>query len=300
MIARIHLRHFKGISADQEIGPYNLFVGRNGAGKSARTQALTIAILGYIPGESKQPGAIFTTYASGPEMIVAFETDQGQRFARKFRQGEDGEAKQILSLNGKAITQHQLDRALLDMGNPRVFDLRAFTELSEQKKIEALLDLSPPSKDLQRVTQGIAESEERINRLRSDARAKKMVVEQLTGERASLQLPSGTLAEIQAEIAEKQKALMEAQAELTAAQVAEQKRRDEEAAKEREKRAAEEAARREEKAREEGKAQGRAEVKKEIPPAAKLPPPLYTPPFDHYLDILLRVKQALEETGCEI
>ncbi|MFH2074719.1 MAG: hypothetical protein ABIJ57_05145, partial [Pseudomonadota bacterium] len=81
---------------------------------------------------------------------------------------------------------------------------------------------------------------------------------------------------------------------------AEQKRRDEGVAREREKKAAEEAARREEKAREEGKAQGRKEAEKEIPPAAKLPPPVSVSAPDTCLDILTRVKQALEETGCEI
>jgi chromosome segregation ATPase len=228
--------------------------------------------------QAKQPSAIYSSHASAPEMIVAFETDSGQRFARKYRVSEDGSVSQSVNLNGKSLNQKQVDRALMDLGNPRIFDLRAFNELSEQKKIEFLLALSPPSADLRKMESEMTETDEQINRLRADIRAKKMVIEQLAEERAGLKLPAGTLAEIQAEIEAKSADHEKAQDELKKAELEEQKRKDEEAAKERERIAREKAEAKARREKEEAEARERQAKKNEA-------------------DALKRVEEAQKELG---
>ncbi len=235
MVTKIIARDFRGLSFDQEIDQFTLFSGPNGSGKSSRTNALILAVMGYLPSDqAKRAMDIYATHASGPEMVVAFETDSGQRFSRKYKISPEGNGLQIIGLNGKAVNQKQIERVLIDLGNPMVFDLRSFNDLSEQRKIEFLLELSPPSKELHKIEQDLAEAEEKINDLRGKTRAKKGIIEQLSGERSALKLPAGTLAEIQAEIKAKTADLDKAQEDLKAEELAEQKRKDEEAAKERE------------------------------------------------------------------
>lgn len=242
VISKIIAKDFKGLSFEQEIGQYTIFIGANGAGKSARSQALTIAILGFLPqDQAKQPSTIYATHGIVPEMIVGFENDAGDVLIRKYKSDSEGVVSLYVTLNGKPVTQKTLDRALLSLGNPQIFDLRAFNELSEQKKIEFLLSLSPPSGDLRQIESEVMRADERVNSLRIDIRGKKGTIEQITGERAGLQLPAGTLAEIQAEIKDKEATLEETQKELKDLELAEQKRKDEEKAKEREQRAKEEA-----------------------------------------------------------
>ncbi len=226
MIKKIYARNFKGLNFDQEICRFTLLVGPNGSGKSARSQALTLAIMGYLPSDGqKLPSAIFQTHASGPEMIVALENQTGARFARKYRMSPDGSVSQEAGLNGKKLNQKQIERTLADLGPPRVFDLREFNLLSEQKKIELLFSLSPPSEDLGKMTRDLSMAEEKENQARAQLRGKKGSIEDLTMAKAGMNLPAGTLAEVQGEIREKEKQLAQAEEELrrTELEEAEQK-----------------------------------------------------------------------------
>ena len=241
MITKIFARNFKGGSWDQDLDQFNLFVGKNGSGKSARSQAATLTIMDYLPSDQdKQPSAIFKTHATGEEMITGVEIS-GSRFTKKWKAGEDGTVTREISLNGKKIPGKLVDRTLIELGNPRIFDLQSFNKLSEDKQIEFLLALSPPSGDLKKINLDLYDTDEKEKRLRADIRGKRMVIEQLSGEKSALKLPAGTLAEIQTEIKTKTADLEKAQEELKAAELAEQKRQAEIAAKERERVAKEKA-----------------------------------------------------------
>lgn len=54
MIKKILAHNFKGLSFEQPLEQYNLFLGPNGTGKSARSQGLTLAIMGYLPSDAKK------------------------------------------------------------------------------------------------------------------------------------------------------------------------------------------------------------------------------------------------------
>lgn len=324
MISKIFARNFKGLDFDQELGPLTLFVGANGVGKSARAHALTLAVLGYLPqDQAKQPGAIYATHGSGQEMIVAFEA-KGARFARKYKRGEDGAVSHTCSLDGKAIPQKNIERVLFDLGSPVIFDLRAWMELSEQKKIEFLLELSPPSADLRKINQELLDLDEKEKKLRAELRAKKMVVEQLTGERAAIKLPAGTLAEIQAEIKAKEEDLAQAQEELKRLEIEQREARakeeaerkavaEAEAVKVREAKAAEASRAREAMAAEKVKqaeatvkvlketiGRNEAELKNLMAKAAAEFKPSLRPEYPpDCLESLRAVKAVLQDSGCE-
>lgn len=263
MIEKIFARNFKGLSFDQEISQYTLFVGPNGVGKSARCQALTIAVLEYLPADQKkQPGAIYAIHATGEEMIVGFETG-GSRLTRKYRPTSEGASLET-SLNGKKLTAKLVTRTLMDLGNPRIFDIREFTELSEQEKINFFLALSPPSGDLRKVNLAMYEADEKEKKLRGAARAKEGIIEQLTAEKAALKLPAGTLAELQEEIKQKSMDLEKARQDLKDAELAEQQRKD---AAEAERKRLEDLEKEKEKTLEaltKGKEEGKAEAKQEM------------------------------------
>ena len=303
MIEKVFATGFKGREIDQELGRYTLICGPNGSGKSARTQALTLACLGYLPqDQAKLPSVIHATHASADEMEVGIEID-GKRFSRRYREG-----KHEAFLDGNKVPQKSVEKVLLELGNPKVLDLRAFNDLSDAGKIDYLLALFPPDGDLKTVEKDLSVLDDREKKLRVDLKAAKQVVERLTKERSGMELPAGTLAEVKAKIAETEKALSESQDELK-----------EEEAKAREKKAAENATKEavekakteaEQKSKDAQKAKKEAEAKVAVKPAAFSVIGKATSPvpdanrlgFDNGIrkgiEALEQVKHTLVKAGC--
>ena len=221
MITKIIAKGFKGLDFEQPLGRYNLLIGPNGAGKSARTQALTLAVLGYLPSDGrKQPGAIFDIHSfRGEGFSVGFETEGGRTFARHYKRDGAGAGLVNVSKDGKKIAQKQIERALIDTGDPKVFDLGEFMGLSDQKKIDTIFSLFPPSGDLSKIDAEIADLVSREPGLRSNIKAASLVIEKLTTEKAALDLPSGTLAEVRAEIKAKETTLEHTRRDLRTAEI---------------------------------------------------------------------------------
>ncbi len=231
MINKILARNFKGLSFDQDIDQYNLISGPNGAGKSARSHALQIAILGYLPSDgNKQPSTIYSTHGSKVEMIVGFEVN-GDRFGHRFKPNAEGTITHDVSFKGKKLSEKEVPRVLIELGDPQIFDLKAFNDLSGNKKVEFLLERFPPAGDIRQLDENIIKLEEKEKALRADLRGAKSSIERLSMERVGLKLPSGTLAEIQAEIKAKEKDLEDAQEELKCQEIAEKEKEAAEKAK---------------------------------------------------------------------
>lgn len=293
MIQKILARNFKGISFDQEIDQYTLLIGPNGSGKSARAQALQIAILGYLPSDgNKQPSAIYATHGAKVEMIVGFEVN-GERFGRRFKPDPDGTIIHDVSFKGKKLSQKEVPRVLIDLGDPQIFDLKSFNELSANKKVEFLLERFPPAGDIRPMDAKILKLEEKEKILRADLRGAKSSIERLSMERVDLRLPSGTLAEIQAEIKAKEKELEEAQEELKRQEIAEKEKEAAEKARLK----AEEKARKEaeEKAREEKKRQDVAIQEALIAKERELMAKEKASPKEELLDEIVALDSTLKE-----
>lgn len=334
MLTKILSKDFKGLSFTQDLEQYNLFLGGNGVGKSARSQALTLAIIGYLPSDGrKKPGDIFAIHSdNGKPFSVGFETNLDgvkQVFSRTFRNG-DG-VSQDVACNKTKLKREQIERVLLELGDPRIFDLKDFIELSEQKKIDLVFSLFPPEKDLgnlEEELEAIAEKEKPANQ---EIKALELTISNLTKDRSEISIPAGTLAEVRKEITDKETAVAEAMAGLKEIEIkereekakadaeakakieadrvkakaeAEAKKREEDNKKqaEKEKEKAVEAA--EQKGREEGKAEAKIESQTANEPATRAFKPgivhedLLLWSSENVLADIFKIRETMERAGC--
>ena len=251
MITKIVGTNFKGLTFSQPLGRLNLLVGPNGSGKSARTQALILAVMGYIPGGAKKNAEILGAYGTENSMTVGFEADV--LFERGFVRTGDA-VSQGFKIAGGRVKEPEFQKSLGLHGNPRIVDISAFMELSDQKKIDAVFSLYPPAGDVNKIQGEIDVAREKINTLVAKARTSEAAAARLVA--AKPPLPAGTLADVTGKIAETAESLRVARKELVDAQVAEGARLAKEKA---EKQAADAAAQL--KARQEKDAQKAAEQK---------------------------------------
>lgn len=89
-IKSISAVNFKGRSFKNDLAPITVFVGNNFAGKSSRTEAMTLALASFIPGIEKKPGSIFERLASGKVMSVKTDFDEGKFISREYNQTAKG------------------------------------------------------------------------------------------------------------------------------------------------------------------------------------------------------------------
>lgn len=83
-ITNISATNFKGRSFSNPLAPITVLVGDNFAGKSSRTEALTVAIAGYLPGIEKTPGKIMDRLASADQMAVMAQFSDGRFMGREY------------------------------------------------------------------------------------------------------------------------------------------------------------------------------------------------------------------------
>lgn len=70
-------RNVKGCTFEHDLAPVTLFHGDNWAGKTARLDALTLALAGYLPGVANKPNEVFDRVASGNPLNVRAQADDG-------------------------------------------------------------------------------------------------------------------------------------------------------------------------------------------------------------------------------
>ena len=104
-ITKIEARNIKGLTFSEDVADITVFQGRNFTGKTARLNAATFALTGYIPGCAKTNAGIFSL-SSGAEMECGIEWDDSSQWRR------------CLTQKGKSIkldaTDHALDAVTLD------------------------------------------------------------------------------------------------------------------------------------------------------------------------------------------
>jgi hypothetical protein len=200
MITQLIGTNIKGLTFAQDIDPLTLFVGANGAGKSARSQALILALMGYIPGSGKTNADILENYGSGDTLIVGVKI-KDTLFERGYVR-KDGKVSQGFKVGGKAAKEGEFNIMLGAHGAPKAIDIGAFMALSDQKKIDAVFDLYPPETDISKIVQDIDTTKANINNLTARAKSTEDAAARLTTARAAVQLPVGTLADIHSQVVE--------------------------------------------------------------------------------------------------
>lgn len=219
MITQINGEGVKGLSFKQPLGKLNLFVGPNGVGKSARCAALMLTILGYAPTANGKPirknDEILDAFGDGKKMFVGIETDDKTHLLRRFSRENDS-VSQVQMVDRKKATREGFGQALAGM---KALDLGAFLSLSDQKKIDTIFSLFPLSEDTKGLDARIEELKEKQNRTDSQLRTLGATIERLLKATAQIELPSGTAAETDKEIADTEAALKAARQQLLDARV---------------------------------------------------------------------------------
>lgn len=221
MITHIKTKGFKGFNIDEDIPAKALFYGKNRSGKSSRAAAAALTILGYIPfatKPSKNNADILNDYGVGDALTVSVVFN-GVEFERHFYRTDKG-VSQRLRVDKKKHSAADFAVELEKAGSPRIIDVNAFMSLSDQKKIDSLFDLFPPSANLKNLDSEIEKAKKEVSRLEKQERTNTAVIQRLTASKSEIQLPAGTLAEIQADIKKLTEEVKTAQDELKQAEIA--------------------------------------------------------------------------------
>ncbi|MFA5323850.1 MAG: hypothetical protein WC373_14355, partial [Smithella sp.] len=205
----------KGLDFNQPIQQKTIFIGPNGSGKSSRTQALTLALLGYVPGAAKTNAEILENYGSADILVTGFEL-AGTIFERAWQRSvAGGSVKELFQINKKKCGKEAFQMKLGELGAPKIFDLSLFMDLSDQKKIDFLLSLYPVEANLSELESLIETNKKNILLLEDKARSTEKAAAALVASKATMKLPAGSLAETTAAIEKAEVGLSAAEKELS-------------------------------------------------------------------------------------
>jgi exonuclease SbcC len=154
MIKEINGKNLKGQTFNQELTGKDIFIGRNGSGKTTRIQAIGGSMLGYIPGNGKTAHDTFKL-ATGNEVTIGMKVDEFE-FSRTFERQEKYDKKMgktnisisesVVVLPGQGETNDTQKRARIEneIGSfPVMLDFNNFLELSDAKRRDFVYSLSP-------------------------------------------------------------------------------------------------------------------------------------------------------------
>ncbi len=220
MITAVTAHNFKGATFQAPLGGKVLVVGPNGAGKSSRSQALQLAVLGYVPGAGKRNADILGAFhdGEGKDLRAGVVLESGKKLERRFtRSSRTGAVSQEMYAGGIKCSAPEFARALADVA---VVDLSVFLGLSDAKKIDELFRLFPPEGNVRDIAAKIEAQAKRIAALEREERDATSLVSNVTAKKTSIQLPAGTMADKQAEIDKAEADLAQARADLEAERIA--------------------------------------------------------------------------------
>jgi hypothetical protein len=125
-ITKIEARNMKGLTFSEDVADITVFQGRNFTGKTARLNAATFALTGYIPGCAKTNAGIFSL-SSGSEMECGIEWDDASQWRR------------CLTQKGKSIKLDATDNAL----DAVTLDASVYFDASPKARREMILRHCP-------------------------------------------------------------------------------------------------------------------------------------------------------------
>ena len=219
MIAEVFAQNFKGATFKAPLGKLTLVVGPNGAGKSSRSQALQLAILGYVPGTAKRNADIMDAFCTGKEkeLRVGIVLGGGHKIERRFSRSRSGSVSMEAYSGGVKVRADDFARALAGVS---VVDLSVFLGLSDTKKIDELFRLFPPKGDARALAEKIEQQMKLLNGLERQEQDATRTVATIQAQRTKIELPAGTLADKLAEIEAADADLRQARADLEAERIA--------------------------------------------------------------------------------
>ena len=202
MIEHIKTKGFKGFDISEPVHPKTIYTGKNKSGKSSRSHAIALTILGYIPfaaKTNKKAADILNDFGVGDSLTTAI-TLNGVEFERHFSRAGSGSVSQRLRVDQKKVSASDFAVDLSRAGDPRIVDVNDFMLMSDQKKIDVLFSLFPPDADLKSLESKIDNAKTTVNELQAKERTFLSVIQRLTASKNDIQLPAGSLPEIRANI----------------------------------------------------------------------------------------------------
>lgn len=198
MIKSIVARNLKGMTFSRDIGQRTLVIGPNGSGKTAVRIAACLAVNGHLPGIKTNPD-IHSAFASMDALAVGVALD-GTTVHRQWKRSPKGNVSQTFMVDRRKSTKEQYVEAIMLNGNPKIFDVSLFMDLSAKKKAEYLFSLYPPAGDVAKIEKNIEANKSDINKKQSKLASNKDFIAKTMAARNEMDLPAGTLAEVKAEI----------------------------------------------------------------------------------------------------
>ncbi|MGE4537638.1 MAG: ATP-binding protein [Desulfovibrio sp.] len=220
MIPAVIAHNFKGATFKAPLKGLTLVVGPNGSGKSSRSQALQLAVLGYVPGAGgKQNAAILDAFKSqdGKDLRAGVVLENGTKLERRWQRSTKGTVSQDLHVGGIRVKPDEYARALADVA---LVDLSVFLGFSDAKKVDELFRLFPPEGNVRDIAAKIEAQAKRVNDLERQEREAMTAVATVLSRRSNIQLPAGTMADKQHEIEQAEADLKQARADLEAERIA--------------------------------------------------------------------------------
>lgn len=152
MIKEIRIEGMKGTNTTQELTGRDLILGRNGAGKTTRMQAMSLVMNGYVPGRGKTAAEIFKM-ASEDTMTVGLATENFEAtrsYVKSSKVGKTGEQEVTISQKvyispsqGETTIKQKESRIKEELGDfPVMLDFGAFTEMTDSQKRDFIYGLS--------------------------------------------------------------------------------------------------------------------------------------------------------------
>jgi len=222
MIQHVRTVGFKGFDIDEDVPLKAIYNGRNMSGKSARAAAMALAVYGHIPFSTagKRPGDILESF--GGESLVVSVTINGTEFARKFARDAKGTVKQSVQMDRKKASKENFAILLNKSGAPRIADIAEFMKQSEAKKVDTLFDLFP-NPELASIDTEIEEAKADVSNLEKKKAGAEATVQRLTNSKQKIELPAGSIAEVQDEINKTETQIVELEEEIKQAEIEEAK-----------------------------------------------------------------------------
>lgn len=150
-IKQIQMSGIKGQEEKQDLTGRDIIIGNNGAGKTTRLQAMSLAALGYVPGKGKTAADTFEL-ASEDTMTVGIDTELCgifRSYIKSSKLASDGtrDVKITQKINvypseGERSNKEKEQRIIREVGDfPAMLDFGSFIELSDNKKRDFIYNL---------------------------------------------------------------------------------------------------------------------------------------------------------------
>ncbi|MFA5169824.1 MAG: hypothetical protein WC420_03805 [Candidatus Paceibacterota bacterium] len=157
-IEEIIMQHIKGQNCRQKLTGRDIIQGKNGSGKTTRSQAIGLAMLGYVPGSGRTAQDTFKL-SSSDIMTAGIKLDDFE-MSRTFTRSEKENPKTFLkdvSISqeidvspsmGERLNSDKEKRIIDELGSfPVMLDFNEFLSLSDSKRRDFFYSMSPVAAD---------------------------------------------------------------------------------------------------------------------------------------------------------